>query len=906
MAAAPAPEPRVSRLAWSAALALYRRAVRRVAGALPAGSEDEQVAVFDALQREAYREGGWRALLRAWVAEFGTTARLRFASDSSSPAEGGPGATAWVASIGHDIRDAVRSLRRSPGYTAVVIAMFALGIGVNTAVFSLVDAVLFKALPFARADRLVLLAEWPVHTQGKAGNWTVAPTVFAHWRQQTQSLTDLEASLPQNFALRNEEVAEDVVGARVTTGYFDLLGVPVARGRSFSGADAATEAPCVAVVTDRLWQRRLGRDPAALGRPLHLSGALCTLVGVLPADSVFDRGAPEVYIPLVLTPAEAHSEGRQLTVLARLRDEATVAQASAELAGLATSFNTTRGSAGLNWTAVAFPWRDILVRTDARQLVWILMAAVVGVLTIACANVAGLSLSRTILRQREIAVRAAMGAGRGRLMRALVTESLVLAVIGGIVALIVGSLTLRAFIALVPPGTLPSAVVPALDGRALFFTTAASVLTGVIAGLLPAWQAGRVTLTEALATTGRGFTASRRTSWMQSALLVAELALAMVLVTGSALLTMSLVKLAGVSPGFEAANVLTLRLSPAGARYATDPALEGFYTRARASIAAIPNVEKVGAVTSLPLGGWLYGSPFTVLGVAGPDRPPSAHLQSVTAGYFESLRIHLAAGRTFTDTDDVRAPGVAIVNETLVRRFILDGRAVGRYLTVASTPAPVGTPWQIVGVIDDVKTGGLADPDLATPEVYLPHAQAPMPVMFFAIRARTPDPMALVPDVRAALHAVDPDVPVGSVMTMDERIGASLRAVRFRTAVIGGFAALAALLACLGAYAVRSRAVAARRREMGIRVALGATRGQIIRLALAQAAGLAAAGLGLGLTVAWTLTGYLGAWLFETRASDPTIVLGAVVCLGGAVLVASWVPARRAGTVDPLTVLRDS
>ena len=763
--------------------------------------------------------------------------------------------------------------------------MFALGIGVNTAVFSLVDALLFKALPHAKADRLVLAAEWP--RAGAGGNWTAAPTMFAHWREATSTLAGIEASLPQQFAFVDRGETDEVAGARVTPGYFDLLGVAGARGRTFARADGTAAAPCVAVVTDRFWQRRLGADVAAIGRQLHLSDQLCTLIGILPADSVFDRGAPEVYVPLVVSPAEAHSESRMLTVLGRLRDSVTLNQASAELAGLAASYNATRGSAGVNWTATAFPWRDILVRTDARQLVWILFAAVAAVLVIACANVAGLSLSRTIVRRREIAVRAALGAGRGRLVRTLVTESLVLSFAGGAVALVVGSLALRALLVLVPPGTLPAELSPSLDGRALFFTTVASVLTRVLSGLLPAWQAGRVTLTEALAATGRGFTASRTTSRAQSALLVAELALAMVLVTESALLAMSLVKLGEVEPGFDASHVLTAQLSAPAGRYRSDEEVAAFYAKARAAIEAIPRVEHAGAVTSLPLGGWLYGSSFTILGAIPPDPPPSTHLQSVTPGYFEALRMSLATGRAFTDADGARAPRVAIVNETLVRRFMPEGEALGRFLKLSVGEDPAEPSWKIVGVMRNVKTRGLADPDLATPEIYLPQAQAPMPVMFLAVRTSLADPMQLVPDVRAAIHAIEPELPLGDVMTMDGRIVASLGAQRLRTAIIGGFAGLAALLACLGAYAVRSRAVAARLREMGIRAALGATPGQIVRLTLAQGTTLAAVGLGCGLVASWALTGYLRPWLFATRASDPIIIAGSVVCLGGAAVLAS-------------------
>jgi len=889
---------------FRAASALYRRALGTVDHAVPRASADEAAAVFDALQRESYATGGWRALGRCWASELGAIAGLRFARAASAPVPSAPSSRgAAMSSLRHDLRDAFRSIRHAPGYTAMVTLMLALGIGANTAIFSVVDALLFKAQPYANADRLVLVVEWP----RTGGNWTAAPTVFAHWRETAHSFSEIEARFPQNFNVIEDGDPEEVRGARVTPGYFELLGIRTAAGRTLQEADTTPGGPCVAVISNRLWTRRLGADPAAVGRDMRFAGRTCTVLGVLPAESVFDRGAPEIYVPLAMSPAEAASEGRQLTVIARLRDGVTVEQASREMAALAETFNPTRGAAGRNWTAMAIPWRDVLVRADARQLVWVLFGAVVLVLAIACANVAGLSLSRTIGRRREIAVRAALGAGRGRLFRALVVESLVLAAIGGAISLALGTWTLRMFVALVPPGTLPIEASPSLDGRALAFTMLACLLTGVLAGVLPAWQAGRMTLTETLAAAGRGFSAAPRTAWLQSTLLVVELALAMVLVTGAALLTVSFSRLLAVPPGFAAADVLTFRASAPPARYATDAQVADFHARIRASIQAIPSVQAVGAATSLPLGGWLFGTRFGIEGAPmDQERLPAAHIQHVTPGYFEALKIGLAAGRTFTAADDARAAQVVIVNETLARRFVPGGPALGRILLMDSQATGRPTPqWEIVGVIHNVKTYDLADADDSTPEIYVPHAQLPAPVLYFAVRAAQGDPSRLVPDIRAAVRSVDPDVPIGNVMPMDDRLGISVRLQRFRTATIAAFAGLAALLACLGAYAVRSRAVAARAREMGIRVALGATRRQVITLALAQGVRLAALGLAIGWVASYVLSGLVRQWLFQTRATDPAIAMVAVVLLGGAALAASWAPARRAASVDPLKVLRD-
>lgn len=879
---------------------LARRVYAAISGRLDeafvAGADDDRVALFDALQQDAFDLGGWVGLARCWAAESRALAALAVTRRGQSSRRSIP---MW--SLRSDVRDAWRSLRHAPAYASMVILMLALGIGINTAVFSVTDALLFKALPYTRADRLVLVTERPL----TGGNWTVAPTMFGYWRRVLQS-TRIEARMPGNVTLLDGGDPEDIRGARVTPGYFDLLGAPVARGRGFLPSDGASEAPCVAVVSHRLFDRRLAGDDRRLGQPLHLGGRLCTLIGVLPADSVFDRGAPEVYTPLVLSPSEAQSNGRMLTVIGRLRDGASVDQATAELATTAAAFNATRGPAGRDWTASALPWRDILIRTDARQLVWVLFAAVGVVLVIACTNIAGLALSRGLTRQREVAVRAALGAGRARLFRAMLTESVLLALVGGLVSVLVGAGALRALVALIPPGTLPVEVTPTLDVRAILFTLAVATVTGIVSGALPAWQAGDAALTTVLAASGRGTTTSRRASWLQSGLLVAELALAMVLVTGSSLLIVSFARLVDVSPGFDPSKVLALRLSPSGPAYGTDAQLADFYTRVRHAIAAVPTVDAVGGATSLPLGGWLYGSRFRVDGVTLPDPQPSVHLQSATPGYFEALRIAVSEGRTFTDRDDAGAPKVAIVNETFVRKFVQDGRVIGRRLWISDSSSSASDPGAtIVGVIRNVKTAGLDDGDLATPEVYLPHAQAPVAVMFLAIRATAQDPMAIAPDVRAAVRSVDAAL-AAPVVRMTDRLDGSVAPQRFRTAIIAVFAGLAVLLACLGVYAVRSRAVAARRRELGIRVALGATTGQVVRMTLGQGVRLAALGLGVGLTLTWALTGYVRPWLFAVQVSDPRILVAAVGVLGGAAMLASWIPARRAAGVDPISVLRDS
>jgi putative ABC transport system permease protein len=798
-----------------------------------------------------------------------------------------------------DLRDAVRSIRRAPAYAAIVILTLALGIGANTAIFSVVDALLFKSLPYAEADRLALVAEWP----STGGNYTVAPTAFLNWRESTRSWERLEARFPQRRALLSSGDPEEVRGALVTTGYFDLLRVKAAVGRTFTAGDLAASG-CAAVISHRLWQRRFEGNPNVIGQPLRMTGLTCPLIGVLPAEPALDRGSFDIFLPLVLTPAQAQSQGRFLTVLGRLRPDASIDHARTELVNVAAAFNATRGPAGRGWTARVTPYRDSIVRADSRTLVWVLFGAVLLVLLIACVNVAGLSLSRLAARQHEAAIRAALGASRWRTFRAIGLESIVLGVAGGAAGLVAGAWVLRLFVAVAPPGTFPAEAVPALDWRTLVFTMTMAVGTGAVCGLLPAWQAGRTMLAGPLQALGRGVTRSRANLRLHGGLMVAETALAMVLVAAAALLIGSFIRLLQVDPGFDPEEVMTFRLTKPVSQNASDDLshVADLYARTLDELRAIPGVEYAGAVTSLPLSGWLFGTRFAIEGQAlDQDRPPSAHIQHVTPGYLEALRIPVIAGRAVLPTDTARSAPVAMVNQTFAARFLAGQAVVGRRLDLGDQQPG----WiEIVGVLGDVKTGALRDAALATPEIYVPHAQRPMPAMFAAIRGRSPSSASLARHVRDAVKRVDADLPVSEFMSMDERLGVSLRTTRFRTALISSFGIVAALLAALGVYGVRSRAVAARTREMGIRFALGATRGQIVRLVLTQGLRLAAIGMIIGVALSMWTARALEGWLFDTPKTDPLVWAVALIGLTATALAASWLPARRAALVNPNVVLR--
>jgi putative ABC transport system permease protein len=802
-----------------------------------------------------------------------------------------------------DARETLRSIRRAPAFAAIVVVTLAVGIGVNTAIFTVVDALLFKTLPYADGDRLVRVAEWPK----VGGNFTVAPAAFLEWRTRARALSAMEARVGGRTGLLEGGDAEQLISARVTGGYFDLLGITAVRGRAIAAADTAPAEPCRAVVSHKLWVRRFGADLSAIGRPARFTDGPCTIVGVLPADSVFDRSTTDVYFPLVFTPELARSQGRTLTTLARLAPGVSVDQAHAELAAIAADFNATRGAAGQGWTVALTPMRDVVLRQDTRRLAWTLLAAVAVVLAVACVNVASLSLSRAVDRSRELVLRAALGASRWRMFRLLMVESVLLATTGAAAGVLTGSLALRLFLTLVPPGTLPAEAAVALDARALVFTAGLAMAAALVFGTLPAWRGAAASPARALAAGGRGASASRASSRLHNTLLAVEVALAMVLVTTAALLGVSFGRLTGVSPGFETAGIQTAQVAVPATRYPDAAAWAAFYERAIDAIRRQPHVQHASAVTSLPLGGWLFGARFAVEGTSvDPARPPSAHIQHTTRDYFETFGIPLVAGRSFAASDTAQAPLVAIVNQTFVRRFIPDGAAVNRRLTLGidTTAGLSNQAWTIVGVAGDVKTGSLADRDLATPEIYVPHTQSPMPALVLAARA-APGRMAdAASALRAGLRSVDPDLPLSAIVSMDERLGRSVSTQRFRTSMIVLFAALAGVLANLGVYAVRARAVRARRREMGVRTALGATRGEILRLLVGQAIWPVAAGLLIGAGASRLTSRALRQWLFETDAADPIVLAASAAALGGAALVASWLPARRAAGADPLAVLR--
>ena len=800
-----------------------------------------------------------------------------------------------------DCHQAWRSLRHSPAFTLTAVCTLALGIGANTAIFSVVDGVMFKPLPYPDADALVAVAELP-----PSGNRnTVSVMSFLTWQEEARAFSGLAARQNVSVILAGNGDPEELRGARVSTSYFDVLGVAPALGRGFGVADGQPGAPCVVILNDRLWARRWGSSPQLVGQSIRLNDVSCEVIGVLPPGSVFDRVPHQVYAPLTFTKSNA-PRGHFLTVIGRLRANATLAQADAEIHGLATALAAVTPSKS-GWTAVVDPLRSTIVRPDSRRLVLILFGAVGVLLLVACVNVAGLALSRASVRRREVSIRLALGAGAGRLFSHFIAESLLVVTGGAVVGLLVGQWSLTALTTLMPIGMLPREADIALDSRVLLFTLGLVAIVSVVFGSIPAWQSLRTVASEALRTEGRSTTASPAIRRMQNGLLVAQVALAMILVASAAMLAVSFVRLSRVDPGFSPAGVLTFRItmpqaSPPGEETAQ------FHSQILDELRRVAPVAVVGAAASLPLRGWLYGTSVRVEGVPLADPAhANAHIQSIVGDYFAAIGIPVKAGRVLNDGDRSSNQRVTVVNETFVRRFIGDGPAVGRRVVLGIGDDGKGgvTPsWEVVGVIHDVKTGGLADAELLTPEVYVPHRLSPVPTMAYAVRARSLEAPVPVNAIRDAVRNVDARVPLTAVMSMDAVIGDSVVLPRFRTWLVMGFAGVTLLVAAIGVYAVRVQAVTARRREVGIRLALGASRSQVMQLMVRQGLGPVLMGVAIGLIGARLSVGAIESWLFGVGTNEVGPLGLAAAILGGVALLASWIPARRAARVEPLDTLR--
>ncbi len=800
-----------------------------------------------------------------------------------------------------DVRYGIRTLARTPGFTAVVVLTLALGIGANTAIFSVLNAVVLRPLPFHDPERLVMIWE----TDPPRGNMqSVAsyPSV-QDWRSQSRSLKYIATFLPQMHTLTGVERPEPLEGARVSAEFFPMLGVRPALGRTFLPEDDRVGAANVAILSDDLWRRRFGGDPAVVGGTLSLDGIEFTVVGVLPAGFDFPvriAGA-EVWTPTALDESFLPERGLRVVMAAgRLKPGVTLAQGQADMDAVIRSLQEQHPRIYEESGIRLVPLHEQVVG-DVRPALLIFLGAVGLVLLIACANVASLLLARGAGRRAEFAVRAAVGAGRLRLVRQLLTESVLISLFGGALGVLVALWGLETLVAVVP-AELPRAGQISLDGRVLAFAAAITLLTGLLFGLAPVLGVLRRDLHESFKEAGRAQGVPARHG-LRGALVVAEVALALTLLAGAGLLTRSFQRLVNVDPGFDTGNLLTFYMDAGFSKPMNSPQRAALYEEIRERLAALPGVESVVAGTSLPLWGSRIG--FGVVIEGRPDPSPSevqsARYCAVTTGYFRSLGIPLLKGRTFTDRDRLGSPGVMVINEAMARRFFPDEDPLGQRIgagMILWEDEP--RSFEIVGIVGDARESLSSEPQ---PYMYVPSLQQTWPFMAFALRS-TVDPGRLVGAVRAEVASLTREEAAFEFMTMDERSATGVAQQRFAMFLLAAFGAVALILAALGIYGTLSYFVAQRTHEVGVRMALGAQRGSVLRLVLKRGLTLTAIGLLIGLVVSLASARVLSSQLYETDPTDPISFIAVSLLLGIVALLACFLPAHRATRVDPVVALR--
>lgn len=801
--------------------------------------------------------------------------------------------------IQQDLAYALRALRSAPGFALVALLTLALGIGANTAIFSVVRAVLLRPLPFPAAERVVRV--WHANPAANEARSQLSEPDFIDWRAASKSFASLGgywyAPGASGANLTGTGTPERLEGAYITPGFFETLGTSAALGRTIRPEEAVVGNDRFVVLSHGLWQRRFGGDPSVVGRALTFDGNPHTVLGIMPPDFTFPAERIDFWVPLSTIPADGigrQRSSRFLDVVGRLAPGVTLEQAHAELAAVARRI-AEREPEAKDWTDVAtVPVREALVG-EVRQPLLVLLGAVSFVLLITCVNIASLLLARATARQRELAVRSALGAGRGRILRQLVTESMVLALVGGALGVGLAYAGVRALGAL-GAADLPRASAIQIDTAVLLYALGVSTAAGLLFGLLPALRATSPNLQGALRAGSRGAVGAAGQR-LRSALVIAEVAVAVVLVTGAGLAVKSFARLLDVEPGFQPRNVLAVKLSMLD-RY-DDERRPAYYNALLARIAAVPGVQVVGAAKDFPLRGTgEIVSPVVVPAGAGGtgDRELRLPLMHVSADYFRAMGIPLRAGRTFTGADREDTAPVWIVNEALARRYWPNESAVGKTLRVGETA------FQIVGVVGDVRQRSLTEP--AEPTVYIHYLQNSRSGLSLAVRTAGNDPLRHANAVRQAIWSVDRDQTITSVETMSAIVGGTVARPRLLATLLALFGAIGLLLGALGIYGVLAFAVSQRRQELGVRVALGASARSVLALVVGHGMTLAVAGVVAGLAGAFVLTRAMAAVLYEVRATDPATFATVVVVLLGAALLASWLPARRALRIDPVQALR--
>jgi putative ABC transport system permease protein len=804
----------------------------------------------------------------------------------------------------YDLRYALRQLRKSPGFTLTAVLTLALGIGVNAAIFSAINAVLLRPLPYFEANRIQVL--WSTNPQIAAMGYPELPPSYndiTEWRKQSSSFELVAACRPGDRNITDGDTTERVGGTIVTHNFFSLFGVTPMLGRGFTDQEDSPGRNQVAVISYGLWQRRYGGDPAIIGKAISLDGVKHTVVGVMPLEFQFPRGAElpagygfaqrsDVWVPFGLSAAAwTDTSNRQVVALGRLKKGITIEAAQIELTGIAARLEKQFPNNNTGMGVKLLPLRSQMVAFSRTPLL-ILFAAVGLVLLIACANIANLLLARVTARQKEIAIRSALGASHGRIVRQLLTESLLLAGLGALLAVGFAQLGISALLKF-GPSNLPQLQETRLDMVSFLFTAAVAVLTALLSGLVPSLRAAKTDLQQAFRTGGGS--ASGGTKRLREIFVVSQIALALTLLVGSGLLIRSLAAVLAVDAGLRPQSVLTFQLS-IGDKYGDYQRRVAFFDQFRSRLESLPGVRAVGAVTLLPLGGGGENIPgFSVEGAPPSKEMTVGEFRYVAGGYFQALGITLTKGRLFTDQEVTQTAQRVVINETLARGFFAAQDPLGKRLVVN------GQSLEIVGVVGDVKSGSLEAP--TRPQIYAP--QAPDYAGIMAVVVRTSgDPRTLIGSVRAKLKAIDSAIPIDKVRTMEQVVGDTVIGRRFNMLLLGLFAALALVLTTIGLYGSISYWVTQRTREIGIRMALGANRSEVLWLVLKQGMTLAVFGVAAGLVAAFGLTRLLSKMLFGIAPNDPATFAAVSLLLTLVAALACMIPARRAASVEPMQALR--
>jgi putative ABC transport system permease protein len=795
-----------------------------------------------------------------------------------------------------DARFGLRLLRRSPVTTFIAILALALGISANTAIFSVVYATLLAPLPYPEPDQLVM-----VWSRIRDNRNSTSAGDFLDWKRQSTAFQSLNAWTGRAVNLASSERPEQVPANVTTPGFASMMGHRFALGRDFLAEEGTPGRDKVVILSNQLWRDRFAGDVQIIGRPVRIDGSPHIVVGVL-APGPTDRLQSKLYLPLAFKPEQINHDFHFLLVMGRLKPGVALAAANENMKAVTTSIAQVNPTSNKGWGASVEPLKNNFLPKETTTGLRLLLGAVGFVLLIACANVANLLLARGSTRQREIAVRASLGAGRSRLFRQFITESVVLAGIGGVLGVGLASLLLDGLV----PFTLPSEADVRLNVPVLLFTLLVSMLSGVLFGCMPAWQAIRVNLNDTLKAGGRSMVGGRHR--LRQALVAIEFALALTLLAGGGLAIHSLIKLAHVQLGFRADHLLTFSVPVPSERFPEPAQVTGFYRQLLERIQAVPGVISASASTGMPVQGTSFGMPFSLAGkpVADPAQRPGAGFNMVTPDYYKTFGITMTRGRAFTDQDRAASVPVAIVNETFVKRYLKDLDPLKQRLVIEQLIPGVtrlGPPieWQVVGVYGDIHNGGPRGDDF--PEIDVPFAQSPWPGIGIAVRT-SGNPAAIQSSLAAAVQGLDADLPLADVKTMDQLVSESMSGDRFNAMLFWSFAAVALLLAAVGIYGVMSFVVSQRTHEIGLRMALGAGQHRVLRQVIAEGMKTALVGVVVGTAGAYGVGRAMQGLWYGVGALDPVGFSLVATTLLIAALLACVLPARRAALVDPMVALR--